>query len=313
MSASPSDHAGAPAEPLAVDAALHSLADGLLTSLVEDGIRPSLLHVADPLDPTEPDEAELGLLPLDDRHPTELLLGFTAPEHWRAVGMATGGWAYHVDDRAKPDRRRQRVHLVTLVARSGEIAHRVHVEGDDRVSAQLAATDTPVGEQIDLLRRVLGLATEAPPCEASIYWAIDWLSGLLATDADELSTWDDVCDRHAARRVLEHVDPTDGGRRDIAVTDFDLVLRAFGRVCDWPTLRRAASQDRFEAPELTATDAAWLDDGAFARFLLNRCPPLSMLRRQAIDHLPGHLAEKLVNTLGRAGIPQAAWPDRMAA
>src|SRR5690606_9953570 len=144
---------------LATDASLHLLADHLTEALAGGELEPCLLHVATP----DVDGFELGVKPLDGLHPTDVLLGTTAPADWHAVGIATHGWAYHVAERGDPARRRHRVHVVTLLSRSGEHAHRVRADDED-VEEALGA-EPPGGEQVDLLRRVLGLRTDPPPCD----------------------------------------------------------------------------------------------------------------------------------------------------
>jgi len=150
-------------DPVAADASLHLLADHLADALAAGELAPCLLHVGG----ADADGFELGVLPLDGAHPTEVLLGLTAPEHWHAVGLATSGWAYHVAERSDPGRRRRRVHVVSLLSRSGEHAHRT--TSDDVDLAARLAGEAPVGEQVDLLRRVLGLATDPPPVDAAAY------------------------------------------------------------------------------------------------------------------------------------------------
>ncbi len=282
---------------VAADAGLHLVADHLLDDLVAGELEPSLVHVAS----SDLVAADIGLLPLEGRHPTDLLVGFVAPARWHALGIVTSGWAYPIDQRAATDRRRTRVRLVTLVSRSGEIAHRTRVEGDDHVAAALADEPVPAGEQVDLLRLALELPTDPPPCTTDAYWTIEWLSALLARDRDEIGSWVDVVDAHPAMQLL--VDD------DLRQADFVDVATGFVRICTWARLRRLAADGAFTVPELTSTEARWFDDGAFARFLLNRCPPLDMLRRQALDHLPGHLADRLLTTLGLLGVPRTSWPD----
>lgn len=279
---------------VAADAGIHLIASQLLDGLTAGDVPPALVHLA----PADGDAFDLGLLPLEGRHPTELLLGFTAPETWHALGVVSSGWAYPIAERAGNDRTRRRVHVVSMLSRSGEVAHRTHVDDDPTTSASLSA-DSPVGEQIDLLRRCLDLPTDPPPGDANAYWAVEWLSGVLGIDAP---TWSDVLDAHPAMRLLAAGD-------ELRSIDFVEVVTSFVRVCDWPRLRRLAGDDLFPAPELTASQARWLDDGSFARFLLNRCPPLDLVRRQAIEHLPGHLAERLVDLLGELGVPRRSWPD----
>ena len=282
-------------EPLAADASLHLLADHLTEALAAGELAPCLLHVGGP----DVDGFDLGVLPLDGRHPTELLLGTTAPPEWHAVGMATSGWAYHVTDRADPQRRRHRVHVVSLVSRTGEHAHRTHAE-DEEISAALERGEAPEGEQVDLLRRALGLPTAPPPVEASAYWTIQWLTEL--TSGPPAETVQAAIDRHPAVRLLSH-----GVRGD----DHEVgdVIAAFHRVLTWSRLRALAAVDRFEVPELAPSQAAWLDDGAFARFVLNRCPPLHVVRARLRNQAAWPVAAAVDELLERLDVPDFAWPD----
>jgi formylglycine-generating enzyme required for sulfatase activity len=99
---------------------------------------------------------------LEGHHPTNLLLGFVAPPEWHAIGSATAGRAYDLDDRAERTSPHRRVHTVTLVSRTGEVAQRTVVHDDPELTARLNEPDEEVaGEQIDLLRLALELPTEA--------------------------------------------------------------------------------------------------------------------------------------------------------
>ena len=280
---------------LATDASLHLLADHLTEALAAGDIEPCLLHVATP----DVDGFDLGVAPLEGRHPTDALLGQTAPDHWHAVGIATHGWAYHVAERGNPDRRRHRVHVVTLLARSGEHVHRTHADDED--VRDLLASELPSGEQVDLLRRVLGLPTDAPPCDAATYWSIEWLSALVGAD-DPVPTLAEAIAAHPVATLLRH---------GTAIGDADLVdvVTAFHRVMSWSRMRELASADRFSVPELTAEDAAWLDDGSFARFVLNRCPPLELLRARLGAHLAPDVADDVLHLLDDLGVPDTVWPD----
>src|SRR3546814_8611909 len=62
--------------------------------------------------------------------------------------------------------------------------------------------ELPAGEQVDLLRRVLGLATEPPPCDPSTYWSIEWLSAL-AGAGREVVTLVDALALHPVTHLLE--------------------------------------------------------------------------------------------------------------
>lgn len=280
---------------LATDASLHLLADHLTEALAEGDIEPCLLHVATP----DATGFDLGVKPLGGLHPTDALLGTTAPAEWHAVGIATHGWAYHVAERGNPRRRRHRVHVVTLLSRSGEHAHRTRA--DDGELDDVLDGEPPSGEQVDLLRRVLGLPTDPPPCETSTYWSIEWLAALVGADGS-VETLADAIALHPVTRLL---------RPGTALHDADTldVLTAFHRVLTWGRMRELAGLDRFSVPDLTPDDATWLDDGSFARFVLNRCPPLHLLRSQLSTHVPAEAADGVLDLLNDLGVPDATWPD----
>lgn len=295
--------------PVAADAYVHLVADQLLTGLGED-LEPVLVHVSD----RGADDLQVGIKPLDGRHPSDLLVGFTAPPEWHALGVATRGFAYPIAERGSPQRQRTRVDVVALVSRTGELAHRVHVHDGGTLATSLDSAlrdgpDDATGEQVDLLRLALGLGTDEPPCGSDVYWAIEWLSALLGSDATELRTWARVVERHPATTVLLHGGGTEAGNGGAGVDDFVEVAAAFSRVCTWTRIRSLVAEDRFEVPDLVPTDASWFDDGGFARFVLSRCPPLAMLRAHVGDHLDPELADRVQRTLDDLGVPTAPWPD----
>ncbi len=292
---------------VAADAFVHLVADQLIADLRADTLDPSLVHVAD----DGCDRLEIGVKPLDGHHPSEWLVGFTAPSDWHALGMATRGWAYRLTDRGSPTRHRARVLVVTLVSRTGELAQRTHVQDDAELATALGdAPDDTVGEQIDLLRLAFGLPTPPPPCGTDVFWTIEWLSALLDTEAGDLGDWTDVADRHPAMSLArpQH-DPSGAGEPAFAGVEWTAVVHAFTRVFSWRRLRALVGDDRLPVPELIPSDAMWFDDGAFARFLLSRCPPLGMLRDHAGRHLPTPLSRRLADTLDELGIPESSWPE----
>ena len=295
----PDDHGPAP-----LDAALHLLTDHLVDELRTGTFPPALVHFS----AADADGFELGVRPLEGRHPSDLLIGFDAPADWHALGVASAGWAYHLSERGSTDRRRTRVHVVTIISRTGEFVHRTRVEGDAALDALLSdPADPPGGEQVDLLRRALGLGTEDPPCGTDVYWTIEWLSELLGRDAAALVDWSDVAAAHPAmamaRRARSPEGFTHGADRLVPIA------ASFADVFTWSQLRSLLIDGRFDFPELAAADGRWFDDGSFARFVLNRCPPLAMLRRQIDGHLGPDLAGRLNDVLARLGVPTSAWPD----
>jgi hypothetical protein len=296
-----------PRGPVAADALLHPLADQLATRLAED-LEPALVHVAD----EGRGQVRLGLLPLEGRHPSELLVGFTAPPDWHALGMATSGFAYPIAERGAPRRARTRIHVVALLSRSGELARQVRLPGGERAAAnlgipieRLSADEELTGEQVDLLRLALDLDTDPAPCGSHVFWAIEWLSALAGCEPAQLVSWNDIIEHHPAMALLRRNAP--GSVTEDA--DLVAVAGAFARVCTWTRLRSLVAEGRFEVPELAPADARWFDDGGFARFVLSRCPPLTMVRGQACDQLSPPLAHRLLATLDELGVPGSSWPD----
>ncbi|WP_436793498.1 hypothetical protein [Actinospongicola halichondriae] len=288
-------------DPSAIDASLHLLAHQVLHDLVDETLEPCLLHVAE-----RHDTVDLGVRPLDGAHPTELLLGFTAPADWHALGIATAGWAYDVADRATAAPDRSRVHVVTIVSRSGEVVYRTHAE-DHRLLGSATDDDDVSGEQIDLLRRALDLPTAGAPCGTDVFFTIEWLATLLALERETVTTWDEVVALHPARRILQ-------GARSSVARDHGLVVTAtmFARAWPWSRLRQMAGRGTHLVPDLDQTAARWLDDGAFARFVLNRCPPLSLVRARIRSELVPTLADRVEQALEEMRIPHTAWPDAQA-
>ncbi len=288
-----------PSEPLAFDASLHLLADHLLDGLAEGELDPCLLHV----DAVDEVGFDLGVRPLDGEHPGDLLRGFTAPDRWQAVGVATGGLAHRLSDRADdhPDPEPTRVLVVTLLSRSGELAHRARSLGAD-VPGLGADGPTPSGEQVDLLRRCLGLPTEAPPQDTAAWWSALWLATLVDPAQPVAVGLDDAFARHPAARLLDRgaVEP---------LADRTVVLRAFHRVLSWHRIRALVSDGCLAAPDCTSHEAGWMDDGAFARHLLARCAPLPRLRRRLRDRLGVPTATAVLGLLDEVGVPHLAWPD----
>lgn len=288
--------------PTAVDASLHLLAHQVLDQLRSDALEPCLLFV-EPGD----DDVRLGIKPLGGAHPSTLLLGFAAPDEWYALGVAATGWAYAVADRATGAPHRQRVVVVTFVSRSGEVAHRTHVV-DDPVTDRLLreTTDDVDGEQVDLLKLSLGLDTPEPPCDTSVFWAIEWLTAVLAEPG--IQDWERITALHPARRLLDRSERKPHRGMGLATT-----ATMFTRAFSWAKLRAMVERGTYEAPSLSCTDARWLDEGAFARYLLSRATPLSELRARVRAELTFEVAARIDLVLDEVGVPETSWPDRRVA
>jgi hypothetical protein len=114
-----------------------------------------LVRLAQP--PDAPGEVEVGVLPLGELHPAEVLDGFEAPEEWFALGVVATGWGAP-DDGSRPSThpRRRRVISTVLVDRAGHVAGRIRF-----ASGEVIAAPPEAGEVLELLRRALGLAPSA--------------------------------------------------------------------------------------------------------------------------------------------------------
>ena len=88
---------------------------------------------------------EMGVLPLDGAHPSDLLEGFEAPDDWCGLGIVTRGWAH-------PSR--GPVIATLLVDRGGNAAGRI-VDEDSGVVLDGPASE---GEVPRLLRAALGVS-----------------------------------------------------------------------------------------------------------------------------------------------------------
>jgi hypothetical protein len=230
-------------------------------------------------------ELELGILALDaDDHPLDALVGRHAPPEWAAVGVVATGLARSIDpDDGPPPFPVRSAHLVardgswaaawqpTAGAGSGGSAH-----GPGLVA------DRASGRIDDALRRYLGLATAPPPASTQRLWALQWLDAVVAAAGDSAGrpcTASTVIGMHPAVAAFD-LDPATLDADGLAAAA-DRLARARG----WEPLRRACAAGLWAHPAVDPADARWLDDGAFARWLLGWWPELDDLRDAAASLL----------------------------
>lgn len=253
------------------------------------------------------DEVELGSLTLAaGRHPVDAMAGLVAPADWWAVGAAATGTA-HRGDRAV------RVRTVHLVGRDGSWASRWSPLDDDptaglapgAASGAADAPDRPLGRVDDACRRVLELATDPPPAGTAELWARQWLDAVLEAAATgprrrSVATWAGAASLHPAVAALSSEAPGD----DRAPTPEELArsARRLTRWRDWPVLRRSCAAGTWTAPDVPADVAGWLDDGAFARWVLGAYPELDDLCAGAVALLPATVATGIAATLLASGL-----------
>lgn len=281
------------------------------------------------------DELELGFRTLEgDDHPLDVLLGFRAPDDWAAIGVAAVGRARPVDDDTTVVgtdgvvRRRvgrgpgsMAVRTVHLVGRSGawtsrwQPIDRAAAGGGEPAahggSASSADTDElPNGRLDDALRRAVGLPTAPPPGDTGLLWAVQWLDALLVAAAGSSSGRRRL--RPLAALVAAHP-AVRAFTLDPATVDVERLVaegRRLASLRGWTQLRRTCAQGTPDGAAglhpLPADLAAWLDDGAFARWVLGGWPDLADLRTALSELLAPAAVSVIDDALAGWGLTRAA-------
>lgn len=221
---------------------------------------------------------DLGVRPLDDGSSVvEALSGFTAPADWLALGVVTEGNARHLDDR-EPGITPRRVRCVHLVDRSGASASALRLQGED---VSILDDHEPQGRIDDACRCALGLPT-APPVGSSVeLWARLWLDRILARraaaggDGDPTEcAWPELAILHPAVALVVHDDDQWQGQ---ACDNIVRLGELLAEVHSWPVLRAACAAGDWPVDDVRPDVAAWLDDGAFSRWVLGGFAPVEHL------------------------------------
>lgn len=258
-----------------------------------------LLRVVAP-DGGDHGDVELGWLPLPGMHPVWALAG--RREAWLAVGIVAAGRAHHLDDRHRDPWRVRATHLVGC---DGAWAHRWSGEDGgpgDATSGGAGAPRNVVGRIDDACRRVLGLPTAEPEEGSGALHALQWLDAIVANGSRSraaVATWPAVAALHPAVAALQ----PDG--RASGPPDPELLGRLAHRLAtwrDWPVLRRSCAAGAWSMPEMDAETAAWLDDGAFSRWVLGAFPDRADLRDAVGDLVPPPVAAAIGRALGASGV-----------
>jgi hypothetical protein len=260
------------------------------------GSLPLLVRAAGP--PDEADALELEVLPLDGQHPGGALLGHAAPERCVALGVVTTGWSLP-PGRAGGDTANRRtgppaaeacdrvaVFSTVVVDRSGGVAGRFSLDGGPAVDGAPES-----GVLLDLLLRAMGCPTAPAQVGVLELLASAWLADL-AVAADPSWSWREVAGSHWALRL------SPGRGADELVQAAADLADALG----WTGLRRVVARTGWPGA-CTGQEAAWFDDGAFARWLLGTYPPLDDLCPAATAALRPTVARRVRGALRSWRLP----------
>jgi hypothetical protein len=217
----------------------------------------------------QPDSEQIPLAVVErlDGHPSDFLFGYVAPDAWLAIGLSTNASV------ARDGKALEKVQLTAAVTRAGH-ALEVLQFADSRVERPPAPA---VGVVPDMLRRVLGLATNAPETPVGELVGSLWLCFALAEWPNP--TWPQL---QAALEVVENTTrlrPTEA----------------------WEDLRWRVVTGDVRALGLSPVQAAWLDAGSFSRWTTDRHPRLSTAFRHLQSKVPTSTVECVRSQLHRWG------------
>jgi hypothetical protein len=237
-----------------------------------------------------PSGVKVGQLALPEGvHPSVALVGHVVPPAWAASGIVAPARARPTDG---SDPAPTPTTVVVLVGRDGHVAsHATDVDG-------VGDDDAPVGRLPDLLRRSLGLPTPAAGVPVAEWWQACWLDSLVAAAAAE-----------PGGDVVPALPLT--GTMPVAlvqalVDEPDLCTEA-----GWARVRQLAAAPEppadpgpaavraTVAPFVTPAEAAWFDDGSFARWVLGSLPSVDELLGLAAALVPRATLETLHEVSGR--------------
>lgn len=234
-----------------------------------------------------------------DGHPSETLIGFTAPAEWWAVGLLTTGWAApgpDVRDNAystsgpRPSEHPDavRVRVLALVDRDGTTVSKAVFEDGRSIDEEGGG-----GFLLDLLRRSVGVPTPPPTTPTSELITALWLMSIEGAAADERCdrarrlSWNQVARLHPALEMLKAV-----GER-VQPSQLLVAARVLNRAMTWDVVRDRCREHGWLAPLVEPDEAGWMDEGILSRYLLSAIPPIAQLTRSARHVLRADVATQL--------------------
>ncbi len=183
----------------------------------------------------------------------------------------------------------------------------------DRTPESAEILSTVAGTLLDTARLALGLPT--PPCLSPTVWFPDGvflhrLAGLLRRRGGPCTR------RRLSWESLSVLYPLNDTGEPLSPRLTRWLRQHFHTVNTWSSLRGGVAGLPPEAPAilpgLTPQVAGWLDDGAFARWVLSRVSDVPSTIEWLSGHLNGPLADHLAIALGDVPGPSPATPDTPA-
>lgn len=233
---------------------------------------------------------ELSVLPLvAGTHPVEVLGGFTAPPSWEAVGCVAAASAYPVHPAPEHAAVRRRVRFGFLLHRDGTSV--ASVTGHSPQPGH-EGRQPPEGRIADTCRRVLNLATPPAAQGPEAWWAMVWLDRIFAEavlDPAHRPSWPEVLALHPLFGAGDASGPAAGHR---SVTPpgpaFATSIAEVASTLTWGTIRSAVACGPDAVNQVDPDLAAWLDDGSFARAVIEPYVPVPVLLHELTELLSDH-------------------------
>lgn len=229
---------------------------GALPDCVAVGFEPTVRHL----------DVHFRPLPDDDRAAAAGLFTIVVPRTWTAVGAVLVGRARDLDTGIVVG---NEAAARIVVTRSGEIASELSVDGDrdgDRSpDPSSSGTAGPEGVLVDTLHRMLGLPSPgAPPSLRALVLGL-WFGEILHLALDgRVVSWREAAQLHPGDIGTARVTPS-------VETLVEATTRASLEL-SWSRMRRRAVRGEFRPADLSAREAAWMDDTMFARWVISSFP-----------------------------------------
>lgn len=201
---------------------------------------------------------------LEGSDPIRSLVGLRVPDRTRGVGLV-------VNSRhraANPD-----VRSFTVVGRSGAALTEMWRPTGPRIAAGRAS-----GLVVDVMCRLLGVATEPPANPLLNFWLTHWLTETLRARA-ALAQCSPGLARSGRAITLDellHHHPSIAWNEALPAVLVELAEFCAERLLDysatssWEDVREGVIDGRFVVPGIEASAAEWFDEGSFARWVALR-------------------------------------------